>query len=163
MTMKTEELEEKLKTSLLDNKLLKSDIADILKKQEENNSENELTLQSEVKELKNKLKVNEKDTVNLTRNIIVEGHHYCSCHSNVVFCVMILCAFAGGYQLLEECNAAIFSYYYSKNGGHMFLQNVDMHLSDYTCHKQDNYRMSLHHCVNLRSHTVLILWGEFIP
>jgi hypothetical protein len=60
MTMKTEELEEKLKTSLLDNKLLKSDIADILKKQEENNSENELTLQSEVKELKNKLKESEE-------------------------------------------------------------------------------------------------------
>jgi hypothetical protein len=131
MTVKTEELEEKLKTSLLSNKFLKSDIADILKKQEENHSENELTLQAEVKELKNKLKVNEMNAVNLTRNIIA-GHHYSSFHLNVVFCVMILYAFAGGYQLLEECNASIFSYFYSKNGGHMFLQNVHMHLSDYT-------------------------------
>lgn len=128
MTMKTEELEEKLKTSLMDNKLLKSDTANILKKQEENNSENVRTLQSEVKELKNKLKVNEKNTV----NIIAEGHRYCSFHLNVVFCVVILCAFAGGYQLSEECNASIFIYFHSEDGGRMFLQNVDMHLSDYT-------------------------------
>jgi regulator of replication initiation timing len=94
MTMKTEDLEEKLKTSLMENKLLKSDMADILKKQKENNSENVFTLQSKVRELKNKLKVNEKNTVNLTRNIIAEGHHYCSFHLNVVFCVAILCAFA---------------------------------------------------------------------
>lgn len=62
MTMKSKELEERLKTSLMDNKLLKSE--------EENNTENVHTLQSEVKELKNKLKVNEKNIVNLIRNII---------------------------------------------------------------------------------------------
>lgn len=62
MTTKTEELEERLKTSLMDNKLLKSE--------EENNTENVHTLQSEVRELKNKLKVNHKTTVNLIRNII---------------------------------------------------------------------------------------------
>jgi hypothetical protein len=158
MTLKTEELEEKLKTSLTNNKLLQSDMADILKKQEENNSENVRTLQSEVKELKNKLKVNEKNTVNLTRNIIAEGHHYCSFHLNIVFYVAILSAFAGGCQLLEECNATIFSSFHSEDGGHMFLQNVDMYISHYT-----DYRMSLHHCVNLRSHTLFVLQRKFIP
>ncbi|PNF38801.1 hypothetical protein B7P43_G12025 [Cryptotermes secundus] len=52
MTTKTEELEERLKTSLMDNKLLKSE--------EENNTENVHTLQSEVRELKNKLKESEE-------------------------------------------------------------------------------------------------------
>jgi Zn-dependent M28 family amino/carboxypeptidase len=56
MTLKNEEQEEELKTLLKDNKSLKSFMAETLKKQEENN-ENEHNLQSEVKELKNKLKV----------------------------------------------------------------------------------------------------------
>jgi hypothetical protein len=64
MTLKTEELEEKLRTSLKDNKSLKSDMVDILKKQEETNSEKEHALQSEVEELKNKLKVNKKNAEN---------------------------------------------------------------------------------------------------
>jgi hypothetical protein len=65
MTLQTEDLEEKLKTLLNDNTLLKSDMADILKKQEEYNIDIEHSLQSEVKELKNKLKVREKNE-NLT-------------------------------------------------------------------------------------------------
>lgn len=104
--MKTEELEEKLKTALKDNKSLKSDMADILMKQE-NSSENEHILQLQVEELKIKLKVNE----NLTWNIIAEGRHYYSFHLNAVFCVLVLCAVAGGYQLLEGCNTSLFNYF----------------------------------------------------
>jgi hypothetical protein len=69
MTLKANKLEEELKTSLNDNKLLKSDVADLLKKQEKNNNENECNLQSEVQELKNKLKVNKKHIMNLKNNV----------------------------------------------------------------------------------------------
>jgi hypothetical protein len=120
MTLKAAELEEELKTSLMNNELLKSDMADILKEQEANDNENERILQSEVKELKSKLKVNEKNRVNMKRNIIAEGHHYCIFHLNVVFWVMILYTLVGGYQLLEECNAPIFSYFHPEDGGSKF-------------------------------------------
>jgi hypothetical protein len=150
-TLKTEELEEKLNTALKDNKSLKSDMADMLMKQE-NNSENEHMLQLEAEELKNKLKVNENIAENLTWNIIAEGLHYCSFHLSAVVCVSVLCAVAGGYRLLERCNTSLFSNLYSEDGGHMSLLNVDTHLSDYAV----NCIMSFCHRVNLRSHTLLI-------